>query len=129
MLMELLGLRKLLGPVAIIGIGAAMYLNFSHWNDPAITYYNDMYVVNRVTMVFTGIIMLLAIFLILLGGSFYKEEKKYWSDYLAIYLFAVTGAILMIGAHHLLMTFIGIEVLSVSLYVLAGSNRVKLESN
>lgn len=129
MLMELLGLRKLLGPVAIIGIGAAMYLNFSHWNDPAITYYNDMYVVNRVTMVFTGIIMFLAIFLILLGGSFYKEEKKYWSDYLAIYLFAVTGAILMIGAHHLLMSFIGIEVLSVSLYVLAGSNRVKLESN
>lgn len=129
MLVELLGLHKLVGPVAVLGLLATLYLNFMHWNEPTLTFYNDMYVVNKTTMVFTGVILVLAVFIVLLGADFYKDEKKYWSDYLAIYLFAVSGAVLMIGAHHLLMTFIGIEILSVSLYVLAGSNRKKLESN
>lgn len=129
MFIELIGLKKLLGPIAILGLLTTLYLNFMHWNDPAATFYNDMYQVNRPTMVFSGIILMLAVFLVILGGDFYKQEKKYWSDYLAIYLFAVSGAVLMVGAHHLLMTFIGIEILSVSLYVLAGSNRQKLESN
>jgi NADH-quinone oxidoreductase subunit N len=129
MLVELMGLRKLVGPVALLGLLVTLYLNFMHWNEPQATFYHDMYVVNRVTSVFSGILLVLAVFIILLGNSFYKEEKKYWSDYLAIYLFALTGGVIMVGAHHLIMTFIGIEILSVSLYVLAGSNRKKLESN
>jgi len=129
MLVELIGLHKLVGPVAVLGLIAALVLNFIHWNDPAQVFYNDMFTVNRTTMAFNGIILLLAVILVLFGANYYKDEKKYWSDYLAIYIFAVTGAILMVGAHHLLMTFIGIEILSVSLYVLAGSNRRQLESN
>ena len=129
MLVELIGLHKLVGPVAVLGLLATLYLNFMHWNEPVLTYYNDMYVVNKATSVFNGVILTLALFLVFLGGYFYKDDKKYWSDYLSIYLFAVSGAVLMVGAHHLLMTFIGIEILSVSLYVLAGSNRRRLESN
>jgi NADH-quinone oxidoreductase subunit N len=131
MLVELMGLRKLVAPVAVLGLLVTLILNFMHWNEHVVLdpMYNDMYVVNKATMTFTGVILFIALFLVILGGDFYKDEKKYWSDYLAIYIFAVSGAVLMIGAHHLLMTFIGIEILSVSLYVLAGSNRRKLESN
>ncbi len=131
MLVELIGLRKLVAPVAILGLIATLVLNFMHWNETVVLdpIYNDMYMVNKTTMTFTGIILFIGIFLILLGGDFYKDEKKYWSDYLSIYVFAIAGAVLMIGANHLLMTFIGLEILSVSLYVLAGSNRRKLESN
>ena len=129
MLVELTGLRKLVGPVGILGLLAVLYLNFMHWGEPAATFYNDMYVVNKTTTIFNGIILVIAVFLVILASDFYKNQKKYWSDYLSIYIFAVCGAILMVGAHHLLMTFIGIEILSVSLYVLAGSNRTKLKSN
>lgn len=129
MLVELIGFRKLLGPVAFLGLCAVMYLNFMSWNNPATTYFNDMLLVSKPTMVFNGLLIFLGMVLLFLGGDFYKEEKKHWSDYLAIYIFALCGGILMIGAHHLLMTFIGIEILSVSLYILAGSNRTKLESN
>jgi NADH-quinone oxidoreductase subunit N len=131
MLVELMGLHKLVGPVAILGLLTALILNFIPWNSNTVMdpLYNDMYVVNKATMTFNGIILFLGLFLTIMGGDFYKDEKKYWSDYLSIYIFAITGAIIMVGAHHLLMTFIGIEILSVSLYVLAGSNRRKLESN
>lgn len=129
MLVELMGLRKLVGPVAVLGLLAVLFLNFMHWGEPDATFYNDMYVVNKTTTIFNAVILVIALFLVILASDFYKNQKKYWSDYLSIYIFAVCGAILMVGAHHLLMTFIGIEILSVSLYVLAGSNRTNLKSN
>ncbi len=129
MLIELMGLRKILIPFTILGLMAILYMNFMHWNEPAESYYNSMYLVNRTTTVFNGILLVFALIIVFLSANFYKDEQNHWSDYLAIYMFAVCGAMLMVGAHHLLMTFIGIEILSVSLYVLAGSNRKKLESN
>lgn len=129
MLLELVGLRRILGPVMILGYFVVLGLNFMHWKGEPTTYFNDMYVVNEMTMVFNAVILTISVFIVLMAGDFIKHEKDYWSDYLSILTFAICGAMVMIGAHHLLMTFIGIEILSVSLYVLAGSNRTKTTSN
>jgi NADH-quinone oxidoreductase subunit N len=55
------------------------------------------------------------------------EEKG--SDRLGLMMLSLTGAFMMIGADHLVMLFLGIEVLSIPLYVLAGSNKHNLRSN
>jgi len=38
-------------------------------------------------------------------------------------LFSVVGAIMMIGFENLIMLFLGVEILSVSMYVLTGSDK------
>ena len=51
------------------------------------------------------------------------------SDRLGLMMLSLTGAFMMIGADHLVMLFLGIEVLSIPLYVLAGSDKHNLRSN
>jgi NADH-quinone oxidoreductase subunit N len=51
------------------------------------------------------------------------------SDKLGLMMLSLTGAFMMIGANHLVMLFLGIEVLSIPLYVLAGSDKLNLNSN
>jgi len=78
MLVELMGLHKLVGPVAILGLLTALILNFIPWNSNTVMdpLYNDMYVVNKATMTFNGIILFLGLFLTIMGGDFYKDEKN-----------------------------------------------------
>ncbi len=47
----------------------------------------------------------------------------------ALFMLALTGAVFMISFKNLIMLFIGIEILSISLYVLAGFNKRDLLSN
>ena len=51
------------------------------------------------------------------------------SDKLGLMMLSLTGAFMMMGANHLVMLFLGIEVLSIPLYVLAGSDKLNLNSN
>jgi NADH-quinone oxidoreductase subunit N len=67
-------------------------------------------------VVFTGAI--------LLGGlHFLKEEKTHTGDYSALLLFSLSGAFCLIGAEDFFMFFLGVEILSIPLYVLAGSRK------
>ena len=44
-------------------------------------------------------------------------------------LFALVGAVMLVGYENLVMLFLGIEVLSIPLYVLAGSEKKSLRGN
>lgn len=57
------------------------------------------------------------------------KEHSHPAEYYAIMLFSLAGAIMMTNYENLLMLFIGIEVLSVSMYVLTGSEKRNFRSN
>lgn len=61
-------------------------------------------------------------------GLMPSSEKK-GSDLLGLTLFALCGGIIMLGSNHLVMLFLGIEILSIPLYVLAGSDKKNLFAN
>jgi NADH-quinone oxidoreductase subunit N len=74
----------------------------------------------------------------LLGVSFliftlalyhYRNESDIVTDLYALFIFALTGGLLMTSFSNLVMLFLGIEILSIPLYVLAGSRRADLASN
>ena len=50
-------------------------------------------------------------------------------DVIGLMMFSVCGGLLMIGAQHLVVLFLGIEILSVPLFVLAGSEKDDLYGN
>jgi NADH-quinone oxidoreductase subunit N len=51
------------------------------------------------------------------------EEHTHPAEYYAILLFSVVGAIMMVTFQSLFMLFVGIEILSVAMYVLTGSDK------
>ena len=63
------------------------------------------------------------------SGDFYKNEESKISDYLSIIIFTLCGALALTSFGNMAMFFLGIEVLSISLYILAGSKRRDIRSN
>ncbi len=125
---EIFNLRKLLVPIALIGLLAILGLTISEFNTPA-SFYNNMIVVNKFSVAFSSLFILLTIFLVALSGDFYKEHPTKISDFIAIKIFLLSGAVAMVSFGNLAMFFIGIEILSISLYVLAASRRLDIKSN
>ena len=128
LLFEIMNFRKAIIPVTIIGLLAILGLNISEYNSPA-TYYNNMIVVNKFSVAFSSLFIVLTIFLVALSHNFYENHQSKISDYIAIKIFLLSGAVAMVSFGNLSMFFLGIEVLSISLYVLAASDRTSIKSN
>jgi NADH-quinone oxidoreductase subunit N len=125
---EIFNFRKAIIPVSIVGLLAVLgYSWYSYTGDAS--YYNNMIVVNKFSLTFSTLFILLTVFIIALGSDFYKDHPTKFSDYIAIKIFLLTGAICMVSFGNLAMFFLGIEVLSIALYILAGSSRLDLKSN
>ncbi|RZJ70325.1 MAG: NADH-quinone oxidoreductase subunit N [Flavobacterium sp.] len=134
---EIFNLRKAIVPVTIIGLLAALGLTVNDYillelqggHSPAMAFYSNMVIVNKYSTAFSGLFIVLAIFLIGLTPSFHKKHIAKLSDFVAIKLFLLLGAIAMVSFGNLSMFFLGIEILSVALYVLAASEPKNLKSN
>jgi NADH-quinone oxidoreductase subunit N len=86
-------------------------------------------VVSKYSTAFSSLFIVLTIFLVALGHNFYENHQNKISDFIAIKVFLLSGAVAMVSFGNLAMFFLGIEVLSISLYVLAASDRLNLKSN
>ena len=128
LLFEIMNFRKAIIPITIIGLLAILGLTVSEFNSPA-TYYNNMIIVNKFSVAFSSLFIVLTIFLVALSHNFYENHQSKISDYIAIKIFLLSGAVAMVSFGNLSMFFLGIEVLSISLYVLAASDRTSIKSN
>ena len=125
---EILNFRKGIVPVTILGLLAVLGITYSEFNAPA-SYYNNMIVVTKFSSVFSALFIVLSVFLIALAHDFYEDHQTKISDFIAIKIFMLAGAVAMVSFGNLAMFFLGIEVLSISLYILAASNRLNVKSN
>ncbi|HEU4791654.1 MAG TPA: NADH-quinone oxidoreductase subunit N [Flavobacterium sp.] len=128
LIFEIFDFRKAIIPISIIGLLAILGLTVSEFNSPA-SYYNNMIEVSKFSVTFSSLFIVLTIFLVALGHNFYDNHQSKLSDYIAIKIFLLSGAVAMVSFGNLAMFFLGIEILSISLYVLAASNRVNVKSN
>lgn len=129
MVAEMFNLRKLVWPLCIVGLAAIFGLNILSWGNTAPPVFNNMVVIDNFSVAFSGLLILLAFFVVILSGSFYKNEETKISDYLAIIIFTLCGALALVSFGNMAMFFLGIEVLSISLYILAGSRKKDVRSN
>ncbi|MFT5252709.1 MAG: NADH-quinone oxidoreductase subunit N [Flavobacteriales bacterium] len=128
LLFEILNLRKAIIPVTVIGLLAVLGLDISEFNSPE-AYYNNMIVVSKFSSAFSALFIILTIFLVTLSHKFYENHPTKLSDFIAIKIFLLAGAVAMVSFGNLAMFFLGLEVLSIALYVLASSNRLSIKSN
>ncbi len=128
LLFEILNLRKALIPITVLGLLGVLGLTISEFNTPG-SFYSNMIMVNKFSVAFSSLFIVLTIFLVTLSHNFYENHPTKLSDYVAIKVFLLSGAVAMVSFGNLAMFFLGIEVLSISLYILAASSRMNLKSN
>nr|WP_294928660.1 NADH-quinone oxidoreductase subunit N [uncultured Flavobacterium sp.] len=128
LLFEILNLRKAIIPITIVGLLGVLALNYYEFGSTE-SYYNNMITVSKFSTAFSSLFIVLTIFLVALSHNFYENHQTKISDFVAIKVFLLAGAVAMVSFGNLAMFFLGIEILSIALYVLAASERLNLKSN
>ncbi len=90
---------------------------------------HPMFQLDRLANFGVGVVALGALLSVLLSTYYLKEIGVQHGEYYALVLLATSGMILLVGAVDLVTVFLGIELLSIPIYVLAGFDRRKLRSN
>ncbi len=122
----LLDLRKIMMPLVIIGLLANIGLCINDWDRNEIVY--NMLLVDNFALAFTIIFSATAIIWFISAKDYFKDDNNF-SDHFALVLFTLTGGFLLVSFSNMVMLFLGIEILSIPLFVLVGSNKTKLRSN
>jgi len=103
-----------------LAIGAVMML------PRQATLFQGMLVITPLTSLFKIICLALAFFTVLLARS--DRSSRNPGEYLAMLLLATIGLLLLVGTEELLMIFIGLELTSLSLYVMAAFDKTDVRS-
>ncbi len=128
MLAEIFKFKKLLYPLVLIGILAAYVTNFMEWNNNTnIEMFANMMRFDNVALAFSGVILVTAFFWFILANDYFEQDHV--TDHFALVLFALVGAIMLTGFSNMTTLFLGIEILSIPMYVLAASRKRDLASN
>jgi len=126
-----LGVRKqkgLLLPLILIGLPVAMFLTLKDWNT-SVHYFNEMYIADNFSLSFNAVLIFTTFVVFMFAAQYYKSVERPLEDIYALILFALIGALIMTSFGDLIMLFIGMETLSISLYILAGSKKFDPASN
>ncbi len=128
MLAEIFKFKKVLYPLVLIGILAAYALGFTEWNaNYNIEVFSNMIRFDNVALAFSGVILATAFFWFILANDYF--EKDHVTDHFALVLFALVGALMLTAFSNMTTLFLGIEILSIPMYVLAASRKRDLASN
>ena len=129
MLAEIFKFKKLVYPIVIVGILAALGLNMTEWNNNmSISVFNNMIVFDNFALAFSGVILVVAFFWFIIAQDYFSNKSNV-VDYIALLLFALTGALILTAYKNMTTLFLGIEIMSIPLYVLAASNKDDVNSN
>ncbi|RKY92432.1 MAG: NADH-quinone oxidoreductase subunit N, partial [Ignavibacteriae bacterium] len=89
----------------------------------------NMLATGGVVNIFWLIFNIAAAIICLLSINYIKKYGAYFGEYYIIIQTSVLGMMLMAGAKDLIVIFLGLEVMSISFYVLAGFNRNRSSAN
>jgi NADH-quinone oxidoreductase subunit N len=127
LLSEIFNFRKILFPVVLIGLLASGAVVIMDWNTSQ-SHFSNMLTFDNYAVAFSAVISFIA-FLWFMMSRDYFENNTHVTDHFALVLFSLVGAVFMVSYTNLAMLFLGIEILSISLYILAGSKMKDLSSN
>ena len=123
--------RWVTGGISLAGIGAAaayaIWLWVS-WRGP-LTAFRHMIVLDELRLGFTMVFLFVTFLTILLATVWAETERLPAGEFHSLLLFATVGMMLMASGSDLVIIFLGLEILSIATYVLAGFRRTDVRSN
>jgi len=120
--------KRQLGKIAVVAsFLAACTLSFQPLKTSHATF-NGMFLVDSFSFTFQWLFFIITGISALIAIEFNERESINRGEYYALLLFACSGMSLMAASGDLILTFLGIEILSVATYILAGFKRADARS-
>jgi NADH-quinone oxidoreductase subunit N len=110
--------KGILGSVALLGSTAALAGVLLMADHPGPAFYN-LFVADEFSVYLHALIFGLAPLVMLMSSDYLRRENLPPGEFYALVLFAIAGMGVMAGANELLTAFIGLEISSISSYILA----------
>jgi NADH-quinone oxidoreductase subunit N len=157
LLAEIFRFKKFLFPIVALGLIGAIATAVSYWwyDDGSLTpFFSGMVDSNhhiptaeavrnaapgmvfasminfqQSSVVFTVIMLVTTLLWLVMAKESWLSEEGNQTDHYSLTLFALTGAVMLTCYNNMTMLFLGIETLSIPLYVMAGSRKNDLRSN
>ena len=123
--------RRFLGWIGILGILAAIVSVVSLLNTGATSILDDSFTLDSFGKAFKLILLVGSGLVMFLAVSYEAKEgmETYRGEFYYLFLTALLGAMVMTSSGDLITLFIGLELLTVSSYILAGIRKHNLKSN
>ena len=113
--------KTVLGWMTIVGAGIALWVSIQmHQAGTVGTQFNEMFKVDSFSLFFNIIFLVSTILVALISMSYLDRGDRKQGPYYLLILLATLGMMLMAAGNELIIVFLGLELMSLSLYVLAG---------
>ena len=123
--------KKTIKNIAIVGLGILLAINIA--NTYGISVLNidtkGMLAFGKFGMFFNTIILFSTLVYFLLVGKEITEVGNYTAESFTLIFFVLCGVSILSAYNNLLMLFLGVEIMTIPLYILAGTDKKNLKSN
>lgn len=114
--------------ISLIAIIIGIIQTVAIWNRTG-TDFSGMVFVDNYSFFFYMIFLIGTGISIIYSENYLENYKKDYGEYYALMLFSATGMMLMASGANLVIIFLGLEILSIPIYILAGLFREDVKSN
>jgi len=121
--------KAVYGLVSLAALVGSVLSIFSLRGRIGVTSFRGMIVNDELRLVFALIFLTVTLLIVLISLHWIEEEALPMAEYFALLMFATTGMLFMASAGDLVMIFLGLEITSISSYVLCGYRRKDTRSN
>ena len=116
-----------LGAIGLLGVVASLFVTVAFWGSDERAF-GGMLVLDGYAQFFNLVILWAVGLVLLLSLDYVRRQGMESGEFYILVLFAALGMMLMASAGDLIMVFLGLETMSISLYVLAGFFRNRIEA-
>jgi NADH-quinone oxidoreductase subunit N len=118
---------KVCGVLSIIGSVCTLYLTLNLWGTN-LDVFNQLYTIDNYGTFFKALFIVILILVSVVSLGYADREGIGSGEYYSLLMFGVLGMMVMTSSHHFITIFIGLEVMSLSIYVLCGLLRGNIAS-
>ncbi len=119
--------KTLLAWMSVAALVACGIVTASHMGDRVYAF-GDLVVVDAYASFWKLLLYVVTVMTILLSIGYLKEERIDLAEFYGFVLLSLTGMMIMVSGADLLVIYLGIELMSIPLYILAGFKRFEARS-
>jgi NADH-quinone oxidoreductase subunit N len=120
--------RNYLAYLSLLFLIASAFACAKFW-DKGYSYFDGRLSLTNLSLFFCFILIVSTFLVILISMKYLTLQNANYGEYYALLLFALSGMIIMVSSSDLIVIFLGLEVLSLSSYALAGLRLEDEKSN
>jgi NADH-quinone oxidoreductase subunit N len=115
--------------LSIFALIGTLILIFSYPLNTQIYLFNDSYTIDYLSIFMKVLTIFGGIFVLIVSSRYLKLFKIFHMEYSILILSSILGMLVMISSNDLIVFYIGLELQSLALYVLASFNRDQIKSS